>query len=223
MAIVDRPLGPQANRVDARTIGTESLQLAVAAEDPLARRKRVRLIDLAERGFIEYRSDSSLRASIDAACRAAGLQRRVVCEADTIADLVELVALGLGVSILPPAAIRAAGGRALGLVIDPPIPRDLVLVTPRDRAPSPAGAAFLELLDQDLYTPRGGKAEERRPLGVREGDPALSSVGDELAASGHLHFVHGEEAPLAGDALELVRAAVRKRDTRADDEVLDGA
>ena len=163
VAIVDRPLGPQATRVDARTIGTESLQLAVAAPDPLARRKRVRLIDLAERGFIEYRSDSSLRASIDAACRAAGLQRRVVCEADTIADLVELVALGLGVSILPPAAIRAAGGRALGLVIDPPIPRDLVLVTPRDRAPSPAGAAFLELLDQDLFAAQ----REGRRRGVR--------------------------------------------------------
>ena len=29
--------------------------------------------------------------------------------------------------------------------------------------------------------------------------------------------------PLAGDALELLGAAVRKRDTRADDEVLDGA
>ncbi len=149
LAIVDLPLGPQASRVTARPIGTESLLLAVAEHDPLASRHRVRLIDLADRDFVEYRSDSSLRASIDQACQAAGLQRRVACEVDTIADLVELVALGLGVSLLPPGAIRMAGGRAIGLATDPPIPRELMLVTPLEREPSPAGNAFLGLLDSE--------------------------------------------------------------------------
>ena len=91
----------------------------------------------------------ALRASIDRACHAVGLQRRVVCEVDALPDLVELVALGMGVSLLPPAAIRMAGGRAIGVATDPPIPRELLLVTPLDREPSPAGAAFLHLLDDD--------------------------------------------------------------------------
>ena len=112
LAIVDLPLGPQGDRVRAKTIATESLQLAVAADDPIAHRSRVRLSDLADREFIEYRPDSSLRAGIDRACRAVGLQRRVVCEADALPDLVELVALGIRVSLLPPAAIRMTGGRA---------------------------------------------------------------------------------------------------------------
>src|SRR5450432_3734390 len=73
LAIVDLPLGPQANRVRARPIGTELLLLAVGAEDPLTERRRVRLVDLADRDFVEYRADSSLRASIDEACEAAGL------------------------------------------------------------------------------------------------------------------------------------------------------
>ncbi len=150
LAIVDLPLGPQANRVTARPIGTESLLLGVAEQDPLASRRRVRLIDLADRDFVEYRADSSLRASIDQACQAAGLRRRVACEVDTIADLVELVALGLGVSLLPPAAIRMAAGRAIGLASDPSIPRDLMLVTPLEREPSPAASAFLDLLDSEL-------------------------------------------------------------------------
>ncbi len=154
LAIADLPLGPQASRVRARPIGTESLLLGVAERDPLAGRHRVRLIDLGDRDFVEYRSDSSLRASIDHACHAAGLQRRVACEVDTIADLVELVAFGLGVSLLPPAAIRMAGGRAIGLATDPAIPRDLMLVTPLEREPSPAGKAFLDLLDSELqYNP----------------------------------------------------------------------
>ena len=72
LAIVDQPLGPQGNRVRARTIETEALQLAVAADDPIARRRRVRLSGLDDREFVEYRPDSALRASIDRACHAVG-------------------------------------------------------------------------------------------------------------------------------------------------------
>jgi DNA-binding transcriptional LysR family regulator len=150
LAIVDLPLGPQGDRVRARPIGAESLQLAVAADDPLAHRSRVRLIDLADREFVEYRPDSSLRLSIERACQTVGLQRRMVCEVDALGDLIDLVALGVGVSLLPGAAISNSRGRAVGVATDPPIPRELMLVTPRERAPSPAAAAFLALLDDDL-------------------------------------------------------------------------
>jgi DNA-binding transcriptional LysR family regulator len=164
MAIVDLPLGPQSQRVRARPIGTETLLLGVAADDPLASRTRVRLIDLADGDFVEYRSDSSLRASIDRACHAAGLQRRVACEVDTIPDLVELVALGVGVSLVPPAAIRMAAGRTIGLATYSAIPRDLVLVTPLDREPSPAAVVFLELLESELPD-EGEGSTPRQPVG----------------------------------------------------------
>ncbi|MGZ6567832.1 MAG: LysR family transcriptional regulator [Solirubrobacteraceae bacterium] len=164
-ALADLPLGPQGSRVRAHTIATESLQLAVAADDPIARRSRIRLSDLADREFVEYRPDSSLRASIDRACQAVGLRRRVVCEVDALPGLVDLVAVGMGVSLLPPAAIRMAGGRAIGVATDPPIPRELLVVTPLDREPSPAGAAFLHLLDDDVgYDSR--PAAETTVLGV---------------------------------------------------------
>ncbi len=147
LAIVDLPLGQHGNRVRAHSLATESLQLAVAAGDPVAHRSRVRLSDLAEREFIEYRPDSALRASIDRACHQAGLKRHIACEVDALPELVELVAVGIGVSLLPPAAIRMTAGRAVGVDTEPSIPRELVLVTPLDREPSPAGAAFLQLLD----------------------------------------------------------------------------
>lgn len=120
---------------------------------------------IATRDFVGYRSDSSLRAGIDQACHGAGLRRRVACEVDTIADLVELVALGLGVSLLPPAAIRTAGGRALGLATDPPIPRDLMLVTPVDGEPTPAARAFIDLLNPELEQ----RLTERPQTDVGEG------------------------------------------------------
>ena len=149
LAIVDLPLGPQANRVQAHALGTESLLLAVPADDPLATRRRIRLAELTDRDFVEYRADSSLRASIDQACRDTGLQRHVAGEVDTIADLVEMVAHGVGISLLPPVAIRMATGRVVGLVTEPSIPRELMLVTPLDHQPSPAAKALLTLMDPD--------------------------------------------------------------------------
>ncbi len=147
LSIVDLPLGPQANRVRAQPLGTEALLLAVPAEDPLATRRRIRLSDLSDREFVEYRSDSSLRASVDQACRDAGLRRHVVGEVDTIADLVEMIAHGVGISLLPPLAIRMATGRVVGLATEPSIPRQLLLVTPLDHQPSPAAKALLALID----------------------------------------------------------------------------
>ncbi|MGB0095351.1 MAG: LysR family transcriptional regulator [Solirubrobacteraceae bacterium] len=149
LAIVDLPLGPQANRVRAHALGTEALRLAVPADDPLATRRRIRLDELTEHAFVEYRADSSVRASIDQACQGAGLQRHVAAEVDTIADLVEMVAHGVGISLLPPVAIRMAGGRVLGLVTEPSIPRDVMLVTPLDHQPSPAAKALLTLMETD--------------------------------------------------------------------------
>ena len=151
LAIVDLPLGPQAHRVHAQALGSESLALAVPADDPLAERRRVALVDLADRDFVEYRADSSLRASIDQACAAAGLDRHVSCEVDTLIDLVELIAQGLGISLLPPAAIRLAGGRLTGIPTQPRIPRELMLVTPADRPLAPAAHALAAILQAELH------------------------------------------------------------------------
>ncbi len=79
----------------------------------------------------------------------AGLQRRITSEVDTIAALVEVVAHGVGISLLPPAAIQMATGRVVGLVTQPSIPRELTLVTPLDHPPSPAAKALLTLIETD--------------------------------------------------------------------------
>ena len=60
-----------------------------------------------------------------------------------------MVAHGVGISLLPPVAIRMAGGRVLGLVTEPSIPRDVMLVTPLDHQPSPAAKALLTLMETD--------------------------------------------------------------------------
>ncbi len=151
LAIVDLPLGPQADRVHVQPLGSESLLLAVAVNDPLADRRRIKLAELGEREFVEYRADSALRASIDRACASAGLARRVCCEVDTIPDLIELVSRGLGVSLVPPMAVRLASATVVGIPTEPRIPRDLMLVTPLDRQLSPAAQALNALVLGELH------------------------------------------------------------------------
>jgi DNA-binding transcriptional LysR family regulator len=103
-----------------------------------------------DRDFVEYRADSALRAQIDAACTAAGLARRVVCEVANMQYLVESVQQGLGVTVLPPAAIRAAGGHVGVVPITPPLHRDLSAVVAAGRPPTGAVAALLALLPAGL-------------------------------------------------------------------------
>jgi DNA-binding transcriptional LysR family regulator len=63
---------------------------------------------------------------------------------------VELVSQGLGVSLLPPAASRLGAGSVVGITTEPQIPRELMLVTPLDRRPSPAASALTSLLRGQL-------------------------------------------------------------------------
>ncbi|QKG25150.1 LysR family transcriptional regulator [Actinomadura verrucosospora] len=146
IAFVDRATGEP--RLAEHPLGGDRLVLAVPRADPLAARSVIRLADpaLAGRDFVEYRADSALRAQIDAACTAAGLDRRIAAEVDTIQYLVELVGHGLGVALLPPQALRNAADRIAAVPTNPPLDRALVAVTPADRPPAPAVKALLALL-----------------------------------------------------------------------------
>ncbi|WP_064745321.1 LysR family transcriptional regulator [Pseudonocardia acaciae] len=167
LAFVDRPL--DGRRLREIPFGVESLVLAVPAGDPLAARRVVRLDELAEREFVEYRADSALRARIDQVCAQVGLRRRVCCEVDTLAQLVELVGHGLGPALLPPLSVRRAD-RVVAIRTEPDISRELLAVTAAERPPAPATAALLAMLeseqldpDQHAERPDAQRGDQRKP------------------------------------------------------------
>jgi DNA-binding transcriptional LysR family regulator len=129
-------------------LGRDYLVLAVPRGDPLARLAAIRLDDpvLRDRDFVEYRADSALRAQIDTACAAAGLARRVACEVENMQYLVESVQHGLGITVLPPRALQAAGGQVEAVPITPPLHRYLSAVVAAGRPPTGAAQALLDLL-----------------------------------------------------------------------------
>ena len=135
------------DRVRERPLGAEALVLAVSSDDPLAARRVVPLRALADRDFVEFRADSALRARIDASCAEIGLRRRSSFEVDTLPHLVALVRHGVGVAVLPPLALRGVD-QVVAIPTDPPIQRELAVITAADRPLVPAAAALLDLLAQ---------------------------------------------------------------------------
>jgi DNA-binding transcriptional LysR family regulator len=60
--------------------------------------------------------------------------------------LVDLVAEGLGVALVPRSALRRAGPRVVAVAVEPAIPFELAVATAADRPPAPATAALLAML-----------------------------------------------------------------------------
>jgi DNA-binding transcriptional LysR family regulator len=160
VAFVDGPTDQsRLTRVD---LGHDDLVLAVPRGDPLAKRAGIRLDDhaLRERSFVDYRADSALRAQIDVACAAAGLARRTTCEAQNMQYLAELVQHGLGVSVVPPASLRAVTAQVSAIPLTPPLRRDICAVVAAGRPPTGAAQALLDLLAADV-SGRPRRARER--------------------------------------------------------------
>ncbi|RSD07451.1 LysR family transcriptional regulator [Amycolatopsis eburnea] len=79
----------------------EPLRLAVPPHHRLARRRRVRLADLAAETFILLRPGYALRETTERLCAEAGFTPRIGFEGDEVETLRGLVTAGLGVSVLP--------------------------------------------------------------------------------------------------------------------------
>jgi DNA-binding transcriptional LysR family regulator len=92
----------------------DRLVAALPARSALARKKGLRLADLAQEPFIVYSATAALnlRTHLLAACRAAGFAPRVVQEAVQVQTLLSLVGSGIGVALVPSVS-QAQGARGV--------------------------------------------------------------------------------------------------------------
>lgn len=92
---------PSAPGLAWRALRTEHLYLAVPAGHRLARRKRVRIEEAGAEPFVATRQGTGLRESTEQLWRRAGIEPRIAFESDDVPALRGLVAVGLGVAVLP--------------------------------------------------------------------------------------------------------------------------
>jgi DNA-binding transcriptional LysR family regulator len=121
-----------------------------AASCPLSERESVSLAEAVTQPFVDLTSDWSARRIVDRAIADAGLARVTRCEVNEVWTLLELVAQGLGVAIIPQ-LFGAVPGDVRDMSIDPPMPDFELVAAFMGRAPESATArAFLALVTREM-------------------------------------------------------------------------
>jgi DNA-binding transcriptional LysR family regulator len=155
LAFVGMP-GRDLGDVHVTALADEPMVIACPRDHPLPTRGELALRDLKDETFVEFSPDWGVRIAADRAFAAAGISRRIAFELNDIPTLLDLVANGLGIAVVPrsvatherPVALVPLRGRA---------PRwEVSLVTRDGDTTSAAGRALAEMV------PRAAFASPRR-------------------------------------------------------------
>ena len=115
--------------------------LACSPGHPAARSARVKSQDLADEQFVDFPPSWGTRDLADRVLTAAGVERRVSLEVTDVHSLLDIVAVDLGVALVP-SSFRAKTDRVRFIALDGDVP-DWETVSVTADPPSPAAAALL--------------------------------------------------------------------------------
>jgi DNA-binding transcriptional LysR family regulator len=128
-------------------LSVESLVLVTSPAHPLAARDVASVNELRGETFVTLTRGTALRRHVEQACEESGFAARIALETTDVHRLCELVAHGLGVTIVPRSIAdqgTTAGLQLCVLEIEPSVvQRHTALVWKTDRDPSAAASAFL--------------------------------------------------------------------------------
>lgn len=123
---------------------SEELVLAVPEQHRLARRRRIRVPELARESWVLQSEDYGLRQRAEALCAAAGFAPRVALEGQDLTTLFALIAAGSGIGLFAARPLPPPGVRQISL--SPRAEREVGLVLRRGAVIPAAASAFVELV-----------------------------------------------------------------------------
>jgi DNA-binding transcriptional LysR family regulator len=125
--------GPVTNpRVAWKRLGDEELILIVPRGHRLAKRRSVRLREVASEPFVSYKPNTAMRDLGDDLCRKAGFVPTIAFEGEESGTVAGFVAAGLGVAIVPTATPHASGSVRLHIT-EPLARRSIGAIWMKDR------------------------------------------------------------------------------------------
>lgn len=127
-------------------IGEEELYLLAPPGHSLAKRRTVRLDEVAGEPFISLKPGYGLRRVTDELCSRAGFKPNISFEGEEVATLWGLVGAGLGIAIGPRLAVSAAGAPVALRVSEPKCSRTIGLTWAKRRYITSASRTFLEFV-----------------------------------------------------------------------------
>jgi len=138
--------GPAPVGVSTTFLGSDSLVVALPEAHPLANRKFIDLAALKDENFVDVQVGRALRATIDRAFAAANLHRKTVCDVSDISTVLDLISHGLGIGLVPEAAMGYPA-KIRYVRIKAPVPTWEVAIAHVGNEPlNPAARAFLKSL-----------------------------------------------------------------------------
>lgn len=119
----------------------------------LAKQRRVRLEALFEYPLITTVPGTSIRATLERACREHGRSLRVTHSVTQHQTVVAMVGAGLGVALLPALSLTENTAVAQVMVVDPQITRDLGVIQRKGESSSSAAREFTAALQATIAAP----------------------------------------------------------------------
>lgn len=124
----------------------EELVVMLPPGHHLARRRTLRVAELADEEFISYREGSRLRELLEGAAQEAGFRPNVKLESNESQRVRRLVARGMGAAIVPASdALGPGASVSVARLRAPALTRDITLAWRTQRRLPPAAAEFLAL------------------------------------------------------------------------------
>ena len=138
-----------------------------AKKHALAQRKTVTLEALCPLPFVDLTPERALRVMVDRSCAGHGFDRKTMFEVSAVETMLQFVAAGLGVSIVPLALARASE-RPLGLHILPfrdqrfHMPKWKLAILIRSQRQKLPGQTVLDLMLEAITQARSPRPDARR-------------------------------------------------------------
>lgn len=145
-AIMSTPIDHEL--IDVEVIDAEPLLVATSATYDLPRRAALTLADLRDKPTVVLHEMHCLGQQIQGFCAQRGVRQRIVCRGTQLMTVLELVGLGLGISLVPrmcAAADRSKARRYVPIGRNGPM-REIALCWRRDRSRPVDAQAFAEAL-----------------------------------------------------------------------------
>ena len=143
-----RPAPGDAGGLWSRHLFDEPMIVAVPLTHPLAGRTSVALADLAAEPFLFYprRNGRALYDAIVLACEAVGFTPRIAQDAPQLSSVVNLVATGIAIAIVPASMGRLSTEEVRYLAIEGTVPMAPMSLARPGKSNSPLSDAFVDLV-----------------------------------------------------------------------------
>jgi DNA-binding transcriptional LysR family regulator len=145
LAFASLPEAAPAGLVGHELLG-ETMMLACAPTNPLAERDSVSLASLRDQDFVDGYPEWGMRIASDRAFASAGVDRHVAFEVNDMPTLLDLVAHGLGVAIVPRSLAPLRTPLRFVRLRGKPPRWNVTLVAPAHMELSAASRAFFEMV-----------------------------------------------------------------------------